>query len=59
MLAKDGHAVKQQVELGLTNWTWSEVTGGVSEDDLIINEPGQSDLTDGRTVRVLDTIVHD
>ncbi|MEC9256603.1 MAG: HlyD family efflux transporter periplasmic adaptor subunit, partial [Pseudomonadota bacterium] len=59
MLTKDGHAVKQQVELGLTNWTWSEVIGGVSEDDLIINEPGQSDLTDGRTVRVLDTIVHD
>ena len=59
MLAKHGHAVKQQVELGLTNWTWSEVISGVSEDDLIINEPGQSDLTDGRTVRVLDTIVHD
>lgn len=54
MLAIEGSAVKKQVELGLTNWTWSEVSGGLSSDDQIINEPGQSDLEDGRTVRVLD-----
>ncbi|MEK9714013.1 MAG: efflux RND transporter periplasmic adaptor subunit [Thalassolituus sp.] len=59
MLAKDGKAIKQQVELGLTNWTWSEVTGGLSNNDQIINEPGQSDLEDGRSVRVLDTDTND
>ena len=59
MLTRDGKAVKQQVELGLTNWTWSEVTSGLNSDDQIINEPGQSDLEGGRTVRVLDTDAND
>ena len=59
MLAKDGKAIKQQVALGLTNWTWSEVTGGLTADDQIINEPGQSDLEDGRSIRVLDTDTND
>jgi len=55
MVVNDGIATKHAVTLGLTNWTWSEIRDGLTEKMRVINEPGRSELTEGKAVRV----VHD
>ncbi|AYC34906.1 efflux RND transporter periplasmic adaptor subunit [Pseudomonas cavernae] len=45
-----GHLREQQVEVGLANWRWSEVTGGLQVGDRVTASLDQEGLADGRLV---------
>lgn len=53
MTVNQGLATQAEVKVGLSNWTWTEITSGLDESSQLINEPGQAGLTAGRNLKVL------
>lgn len=53
LVVEHGNAALKELTLGLSNWTWTEVTAGLNKDSQLINEPGQAGLSDGRAVKVI------
>ncbi|MCY1382858.1 efflux transporter, RND family, MFP subunit [compost metagenome] len=45
-----GHLREQKVEVGLANWRWSEVKGGLAAGDRIIPSLEHEGLVDGSVV---------
>jgi HlyD family secretion protein len=52
-LVRDGKAYIQQVKTGLSNWSYTEVTEGIREGDLVISSPDVAGLKEGARVRVV------
>ncbi|MCY1407855.1 Macrolide export protein MacA [compost metagenome] len=50
-----GHLREQKVEIGLTNWRWSEVTAGLDAGDKVIAGHDRDGLRDGSLVTAIDT----
>ncbi|MDH4655936.1 efflux RND transporter periplasmic adaptor subunit [Pseudomonas sp. JS3066] len=46
----NGHLREQKVEIGLANWRWSEVKGGLAPGDRILPSLQQEGLADGSVV---------
>ncbi len=46
----NGHLREQKVEIGLANWRWSEVKGGLAAGDRILPSLQQEGLADGSVV---------
>ncbi|HBP16380.1 MAG TPA: efflux RND transporter periplasmic adaptor subunit [Planctomycetes bacterium] len=49
----DGHIVERQVEVGLKNWDWIEVTSGLKEGEEVVTNLGLVGLGPGAAVEVL------
>lgn len=54
MTISNGIVTETDVTVGLSNWTWSQVTSGLDESSQLINEPGQAGLVPGRSVNVVN-----
>jgi HlyD family secretion protein len=48
----DGTVEKRQIETGIGNWSFTEVTGGLKEGDRIVTSIGIEGLADGVQVRL-------
>lgn len=47
VLGNDGLLEKREVETGLSNWTFTEITGGLEEGDTIVTTPGATGVKEG------------
>jgi len=54
-VAKGNKAVVRQIKTGQFNWTFTEVTEGLQEDDIVITNPDIPDLKDRTRIKVLVT----
>jgi HlyD family secretion protein len=54
-VAKGNKAVVMQIKTGQFNWTFTEVTEGLQEDDIVITNPDIPDLKDRTRIKVLVT----
>lgn len=52
-LVRDGVAVLQEFEPGLTNWDRTEVRSGLSEGDVVVSSIGLRELRDGTPVKIV------
>jgi HlyD family secretion protein len=53
MVASNGIATQIEVGVGLSNWTWTEITSGLDDTTQLINEPSQAGLEAGIKVKVI------
>ncbi|MCY1502428.1 Macrolide export protein MacA [compost metagenome] len=53
-LDPSGHLSEQTVEIGLSNWRWSEVTAGLDSGDRVIVGQDREGLKDGTLVTAID-----
>ena len=53
MAASNGIATQIEVGVGLSNWTWTEITSGLDDTTQLINEPSQAGLEAGIKVKVI------
>jgi len=49
---EDGRAVERRLELGVRNWDWTEIRGGLADGDRVITSLERSGLEDGAAVEV-------
>jgi HlyD family secretion protein len=53
MAASNGIATQIEVGVGLSNWTWTEITSGLDNTTQLINEPSQAGLEADTKVKVI------
>ena len=58
LVPEDGKLVEQEVEIGLKNWDFAEVTGGLTEGELVVTSLDRADVKAGARVEVEKTTVH-
>jgi HlyD family secretion protein len=52
LVIQDGILVERDIETGLRNWDFVEVTAGLQEGELIVSSLDQEDLEAGREVEI-------
>jgi HlyD family secretion protein len=55
LVASDGRLAERRVEVGLKNWDWAEVQGGLAEGDRVVTTLDRSDVVAGARVRAEET----
>jgi HlyD family secretion protein len=55
LMASDGRLVERQVEIGLKNWDYAEVTGGVEEGQRVVISLDRVEVKAGARVQAVET----
>jgi HlyD family secretion protein len=55
LMASDGRLVERQVEIGLKNWDYAEVTGGVEEGQRVVISLDRVEVEAGARVQAVET----
>ena len=58
LLPDDGTLVEREVEIGLKNWDYAEVEGGLAEGQVVVISLDRIDVKEGARVEVEETTVH-
>jgi HlyD family secretion protein len=53
-LTQDGLLEEQQIETGLSNWAWTEVTDGLQEKDQVVVSVDREGVKDGALAAIED-----
>jgi HlyD family secretion protein len=56
LVPENGHLVMREVEIGLKNWDWAEVTSGLEGGDLVVISLDRVEVEDGARVEVEETV---
>ena len=54
LVIDDGVLVEREIETGLRNWDFVEVTAGLQESELIVSSLDQEEIEAGRRVEVIE-----